>query len=439
MKKVCFGSIATVLGFFINEVFSKMDLCDAMFSSVLPDTDFTTTLTDSNRTDMFGGRNPIPHEVSIGVTRCSALEIASRFKEYVLPMIDDNKRKQIIAVIKDIIADDRDVTDATELEYVNHSQKGSIAGQTTFVFHEFLAGVYIYTCRVKNTNSVRRVKEITEDYINSFEGKTDDIFLVDSYVALPPELANMNHTHELVLIAEANGKCMSCGKPVAFETDIGETDRCQIFHGKDEAGRDIDLVLCVDCARDFANAPPEKMKTLFQRKSYQKTKLEALNAIGTPGQKKAIQEAIYKLASLDLTHDAELKYVPTEIEKKIVGDSKLREDIIWNANYWFRAINTEIENAAEAKVLRPERFSKSFARMYDDVSDVAPTQRMAFDVLVTRLSGLIGDEYKPQCECIVSYFVQSCEVFDEISQQNDPVQTEHNCTVPQSPLPSPGG
>ncbi len=186
MKKLCFGSIATVLGFFINEVFSKMDLCDAMFSSVVPETDFTASLTDSNRTDMFGGRNPIPHEVSVGVTRSSPVDIAKRFKDFVLPMIDDNKRKQIIAILKDIIADDEDVTDVTEIEYVNHAQKGSIANQTTFVFHEFVAGIYIYSCRVKNTNLIRRVKEIDEDYVNSFADISAPV-LVKKVAGLPFE------------------------------------------------------------------------------------------------------------------------------------------------------------------------------------------------------------------------------------------------------------
>ena len=439
MKKLCFGSIATVLGFFINEVFSKMDLCDAMFSSVVPETDFTASLTDSNRTDMFGGRNPIPHEVSVGVTRSSPVDIAKRFKDFVLPMIDDNKRKQIIAILKDIIADDEDVTDVTEIEYVNHAQKGSIANQTTFVFHEFVAGIYIYSCRVKNTNLIRRVKEIDEDYVNSFADQADDIHLVDSYVALPPELTDMTHTHELVLLAQANGKCMACGRPVALETEMGETDRCQIVHTKDENGIDVDLVLCVDCARDYANAPSEYLQNLLRRRSYQKAQMEALNAIGAPQQKKAIEEAIRKLAALNLKHDAELKYEPTAIKNKIVGDSKLLDDVIWNANYWFRAINTEIENAAEAKILSPERFSKSFARMYDDVSEVAETQRMAYDTIVTRLAGMIGTEYKSQCECIVSDFVQSCEVFDEVTKQDDPVQTEHNSPVPKSPLNSAAG
>lgn len=430
MKKLCYGSIATVLGFFITEVFSKMDLCDAMFSSVAPDTDFTSTITDSNRTDMFGGRNPIPHEVSIDITRTSAVEIAARFKDYVLPMIDDNKQKQIIAIIKDIIADDKDITDVTEIEYVNHAQKGTIAGQTTFVFHEFVAGIFIFTCRSKNTGFVKRVKEINEAYINSFADKIDDIHLVSSYVALPPELTDMSHTHELVLLAEADGKCMACGKPVAFETDIGETDRCQILSVKDESGSDTDIVLCVDCARDYANAPAERIIDLLRRKSQHKTQVEALNSISIPQQKKAIEEAIHKLAVLDLDYDAELKYEPTKIRNKIVHDSKLRDDIIWNANYWFRAINTEIENAAEARILRPERFSKSFARMYDDVSGIASSQRMAFDTIVTRLSGMIGTEYKSQCECIVSYFVQSCEVFDEVTQQDDSIRTEHSCQEP---------
>jgi len=396
-----------------------MDLCDAMFSSVVPGTDFTNTLSDSVRTDMFKGRNSIPHDVSVGITRTSPVEILGRFKEYIKPMLQDGSHEQIVAIIKDIIADDGDITDIAEVEYVNHSQKGSIAGQTTFVFYEFLCGVFIYTCRVSNKNLVNRVKEIDDDYINGFTDDHDDIHLIDSYVALPPELADMTHTHELVLISESNGRCMSCGNPIAFETDMGETDHCQIIHTKDESGNDIDLVLCIDCARDYANAPQEYLKRLFERKNYHKIQIDTLNAISIPRQRKAISEAIQKLASFDMDFDAELKYKPTKIRNKIVNDSKLRDDIIWNANYWFRAVNTEIENAAEAKILRPERFSKSFARMYEEACEVTSDQRIIYDTIVNRLAGMIGEEYRSQCECIVSYFVQSCEVFDEVTQQDN--------------------
>ena len=161
------------------------------------------------------------------------------------------------------------------------------------------------------------------------------------------------------------------------------------------------------------------IKHLFERKHYHKIQIDTLNAISIPRQRKAISEAIQKLASYDMDFDAELKYKPTKIRNKIVKDSKLRDDIIWNANHWFRAVNTEIENAAEAKILSPERFSKSFARMYEEACEVTSDQRIIYDTIVNRLAGMIGEEYRSQCECIVSYFVQSCEVFDEVTQQDN--------------------
>lgn len=438
MKKLCFGSYATVLGLCMNtDVYTLMALCEGMFTSVAPEVNFSGTITDSNRTDMFRGRNPLPKEVTLGITNHSYRDIAESFKHHVIPLLDDNKQKQIIAVMKDIIADDGDITDATEIEYVNHAQKGSIARQTVFVLHEFLAGLLIYVCRSNNKNLITRVSEITEEYVNDFADKTDDIHLVDSYVVLPPELADMTHAHELVLYTEANGKCTSCGRPVALEKDIGDVDYCQIFHTKDDTGNDVDLVLCVDCARDYANAPREYIKKLLHKKAYHKIQIEALNSIGFPRQKSAIEEAIHKLAGLNLPFDRDLKYEPTRIENKIVDNSGLRDAIIWNANYWFRAINTEIENAAEAKILRPERFSKAFSTMYEQVKQTTDDQTIIYETIVGKLSSLIGEEYRSQCECIVSYFVQSCEVFDEVTKQDNSVPAEHNSGLPESPLATP--
>ncbi len=438
MKKLCFGSFATVLGLCMNkEVYTLMALCEAMFTSVAPNVHFSGTISESNRSDMFRGRNALPKEVAIGITEHPAVEIAASFRQYVLPLLDDNKRKLIIAVLKDIIADDEDITNVTEIEYVNHTQKGSVAVQSAFVFHEFLAGILIYVCRSANKNLIKRVAEVTEEYVNGFTDKTDDITLVPSYVALPPELADMTHTHELVLYTEANGKCTSCGRPVALESDIGEVDHCQIFHAKDDDGNDVDLVLCVDCARDYANAPQEYIRKLLHKKTYHKIQIEALNSIGVPRQRATIEEAVHKLAALNLPFDRELKYEPTKIENKIVGNSGLRDAIIWNANYWFRAINTEIENAAEAKILRPERFAKAFSTMYEQVSQTTDDQTIIYDTMVGKLSSMIGDEYRSQCECIVSYFVQSCEVFDEITKQDDSVPAEHNSKISESPLAAP--
>lgn len=437
MKKLCFGSYATVLGLCMNtDVYTLMGLCESMFSSVAPDVPFTGTISDSNRTDMFKGRNPIPKEVSLGVTRRSPVDIAESFRQYVVPMLDGTKRELIITVLKDIIDDDKDITASTEIEYVNHMQKGTVLGRSTFVFHEFLAGLLIYVCSTSNKDLVKRVAEITPEYVNSFADRTDEINLVDHYIPLPPDMLDITHTHELVLLAEANGKCTSCGRPLALEREMGDVDYCQIFRAEDDAGEECDMVLCVDCAREYMNAPKEFIRKLLHKKEYNKIQIEALDSISMPRSKNAIEAAIHELAALNLPFSRDLEYEPTTIENKIVTNAKLRDSVIWNANYWFQAINSEIINAAEAKLLSPERFSGAFAKMYDEVCQTTNDQVLIYATIVNKLTSLIGEEYRQQCECIVSYFVQSCEVFDEITKQDNPISSEHNRPVSKDSLPS---
>jgi hypothetical protein len=54
--------------------------------------------------------------------------------------------------------------------------------------------------------------------------------------------------------------------------------------------------------------------------------------------------------------------------------------------------------------------------MYEDVSDIVDSQSELYNMLVDRLFSAAGNRYREACELLISYYVQSCEVFDEIAE-----------------------
>ena len=66
-------------------------------------------------------------------------------------LLDNNKKAAVVAALKDIIAEDENIRDDTEVELVNKIKKSDLVQRQHYVLEEFLAGVFLYTCIPQKT------------------------------------------------------------------------------------------------------------------------------------------------------------------------------------------------------------------------------------------------------------------------------------------------
>ncbi len=82
----------------------------------------------------------------------------------------------------------------------------------------------------------------------------------------------------------------------------------------------------------------------------------------------------------------------------------------------YDAVNTCIDNLAAENKLNTRSLSKCIRRTYEDASETTASQSDAFNAIVKYIYIKTGQKNYEACELLVSYFVQRCEVFNEITE-----------------------
>lgn len=128
-----------------------------------------------------------------------------------------------------------------------------------------------------------------------------------------------------------------------------------------------------------------------------------------------MQELLERLQDVS-PEEVDLRYTPLKIEKK-VSDNLLRRKIRgFLSDGMYDAVNSSIENLAAENRMNVRTLSTSIRRIFEDANDTTDNQSEIFSALTNRLVAKTGQKYLEACELLVSYFVQRCEVFNEIAE-----------------------
>lgn len=414
MKKLCFGSFATVLTRCKVKSTTQKRLCGTILLSVAPSYDICDD--DGTTSDLVRGNKNLSPNITDVVSSADGRTVSAYFLQKVIPQLDDNNKSLIVLTLKDIIASDNTIESGTVVEKVNGTTKESLAGQDTFVFEDFLTGVFLYTAIcVENRDCTDNVKEITDEYIQSFEAQKSNIVFISKYPQFSMDTADEHaiDAHSLALLAETGGRCQKCGRLLGIKKEGNDISYAKVVR---LLGTD-DVVVCVDCERELQNAPEATKLALIAEKHGLEEMVAATDAASRITIERQIEDVLRQISEMKILCDDEtkLKFDPIPIEKKIPA-SLLREKVQWNAKYWYKAVNTPLDHLAGENKLNVDRFAKSIKRMYEDASESLTSQSKIYNLLVDTLFDKTGRKYKEACEIIISYFVQRCEVFDEITE-----------------------
>ena len=114
--------------------------------------------------------------------RANKNEVVQRFREDVIPLLDEDKKELIVLALLDIIERDSVLDGDKKLSFEKYigQTKNALLSQGDFALDEFLAGVFLYTTAagVMNTVGKETVKKLTFDYISKLKN-TRKINVVD--------------------------------------------------------------------------------------------------------------------------------------------------------------------------------------------------------------------------------------------------------------------
>ena len=141
----------------------------------------------------------------------------------------------------------------------------------------------------------------------------------------------------------------------------------------------------------------------------------ARDAISRYTLEKQIEEVLREVHLMDVTDDTRIKIEPVKVEKKIT-EKRLKERVLFDVRQLYEGVNSALYRLSGENKLNVDKFAKSITRMYEDASEPLTSQSDIYNLLVETLFDKTGRKYREACEIIISYFVQRCEVFDEITE-----------------------
>lgn len=136
-----------------------------------------------------------------------------------------------------------------------------------------------------------------------------------------------------------------------------------------------------------------------------------------------IQDDLIELSDEEL-EELKLNYDPVKVRQKIPGNSleqkKLLKKVLRNVREYFNLVERSLKNLNKEKVIRQRVFSSQIRNLFIEfdeatINDKPFSQTVIFDKLVDWLHRKT-DEDLDVCAIVISYFIQSCEVFDVISE-----------------------
>ncbi|GHU37069.1 hypothetical protein FACS1894105_08490 [Clostridia bacterium] len=183
MSKYCFGAFAVALKGCLPKkgkcyLTPQKIIISVLLMSINEKYDMSTD--DDEISHLLSCDSNLSNEIRIPAQSADGKTISEYFQTKIIPMLDPNKRKIAILVIRDIILNDDDIDDDTIVDKISGTTKKALRNQSEFCFADFLTGCFLYTVTdVDNTAGKQYVKQITDDYINSFAHKTETIMFAE--------------------------------------------------------------------------------------------------------------------------------------------------------------------------------------------------------------------------------------------------------------------
>ncbi len=403
---MCFGSYASVLSICKAPSVTQKELVGSILQCVNESYGNDIKADDTTVSALVRGKNNLSDYILLHLDSAVPY-LLQRFKDVVVPLLDANRKANIVLAFKNILVEDTDIADKTEIELLNHMTKADFVNRDSISFTDLIAGLFLYVAKYTDNHNVRQyISGITESYIKSFDVRRDEITLIPSYDLQNGEEVNAIATdaHFLDLLAEVGGVCPKCCKRLS-------SDNCTpvlLDNGQE-------LLLCIECGA-IVNSSAKGMAEIVELKARLQNRSRTLDAVSATRLIEEVRTLIPLLNDLD-PKVIPLRMTPLRVEHKVSNFLLQKRILGFIVDGMYDRVNECIEGLAAQNRLNVKRFSQSVRHMFEDAEAENQSESEIFNVLVKYVYVHTGQKYYEACELLIAYFVQRCEVFNEVTQQ----------------------
>ena len=282
-------------------------------------------------------------------------------------------------------------------------------------------------------------KSLEKNYISKDYGKFLGDVLIYAIAKPNIQYKTVVPLDELEFFVDCNQMCSLCGTPLKLykaKKTMYRYSIIQIFpEGLSDAKeaefnsikkRPIQLnhknnkiCVCDTCGDNYASSPvAETYRKLCDRKDAQLKQNDTVATMHTSELDEKVSIVLGKLNTLDFdaTEYKELRTEPLTIKEKIANNENLRKKINDYAHAYYHYVRKELSELDDAG-FNFKIIANQVQNFYLKLEMARKSQETIFynivDWIMHKLS--LTNDYRTACEIVAAFFVQNCEVFDEIS------------------------
>lgn len=177
------------------------------------------------------------------------------------------------------------------------------------------------------------------------------------------------------------------------------------------------IAVCHDCFQNYILNPTAKIKKeLKQQKTLQANGRSARQILDESEIDKSISIIVEALADLKEQEFQDLNYDPVPINNKISPQTEftLFNIVKSNVSVYYGFIEKKMKQLAKQNIYNDELVRVEIKTMYKNLAQKTDNKLDIFENLAKQINK-ISNQSMISCYIVVSYFIQSCEVFDVIA------------------------
>lgn len=244
---------------------------------------------------------------------------------------------------------------------------------------------------------------------------------------------------DLQYVIDTHFKCPLCGKGLKLGSEEKplfrysitsifpesiKGDKASMFETvrkrpADPEHRSNRICLCPECANQYEASPTtDTYGKLILEKERMIATNKSNSTLDNAGLDDEIAEVLFKLKDIDSFEGlAELRKTAVPIKRKIRGNKLLEEDITKDVLSYYNYIRKQLSdldgNDGEFRVIASQ-FHTCFTKLDNEISDQEEIYNRIVKWVLDSLR--MTEKYRAAARIIVSFFVQNCEVFYEITE-----------------------
>lgn len=256
----------------------------------------------------------------------------------------------------------------------------------------------------------------------------------DSYIVERQKLS----TYEVTLhLKEVNHRCPLCGKQLISRTQKKTNKMYEIAHiypnsptpeqyealnglprlGKSTEDSENKIALCKDChaAQDYHTTKDDYL-ALFHKKQELQRAANLENVAAELSLEDRIADIVERLCKLEDQDFANINYSPITIAKKFLpSDRMLKAKVASYVTEFYPFIRDLFREMEGQNGFRTEVICMQVKCCFIKMADITECKEEIFAKMVDWLKVKTQCNSISACEAVISFFVQNCEVFNEIT------------------------